>query len=303
MKALPIVLVLLAMTAPSAVADQEQVSVKVADAYPYLCSGALRYAQIADLEGGVIASSEGLVIMEKDLNEEIAKFPKSLRGEIEKYPIYALEQAITRKLLAQEAGDWAKKNGKETTASEKDLVQQYLSAQVPQSTVSDREVEEFYKERANMFGGASFDQVKSAIKSFLQDSKTAEAARGFADLAGRRHKILVSSSWIKKQVDSWSKNPVEQARVSGKPSFVNFGVIGCCDKMYPIVEEMRSKYGGKLNVVFIHVGKERILPELYGIGSIPVQIFFDKEGKEIFRHEGFLPKEQVVAKLRELGIE
>ena len=302
MKALPVVLVLLAMTAPSAVADQEQVSVKVADAYPYLCSGALRYAQIADLEGGVITSSEGLVIAEKDLNEEIAKSPKSLLGEIEKYPIYALEQAITRKLLAREAGDWAKKNGKKT-ASEKDLVQQYLSAQVPQSTVSDREVEEFYKERANMFGGAPFDQVESAIKSFLQDSKTAEAAREFADLAGWRHKILVSSSWIKKEFDSWSKNPVEQARVSGKPSFVNFGVTGCCDKMYPIVEEMRSKYGGGLNVVFIHVGKERILPELYGIGSIPVQIFFDKEGKEIFRHEGFLPKEQVVAKLRELGIE
>ena len=302
MKALPIVLILLAMTAPLAVADQERVSVKVADAYPYLCSGALRYAQIADLKGGVIASSEDLVIVEKDLNEEIAKFPKSLRGEIEKYPIYVLEQAITRKLLAQEAGDWAKKSGKETTASEKDSIQQYLASQVPQPTVSDQEMEEFYKERANMFGGASLDQVKSVVKSFLQDSKAAEARYRFATLVGQRHKMLVSSSWIKKEVDSWAKNPVEQARVSGKPSFVNFGVIGCCDKMYPIIEEISSKYEGKLNVVFIHVGKERVLAELYGVSSIPMQIFFSKEGKEVFRHVGFLPKEQVVAKLRELGI-
>jgi thioredoxin 1 len=36
---------------------------------------------------------------------------------------------------------------------------------------------------------------------------------------------------------------------------------------------------------------------------IPTQIFFDSEGIEVWRHEGFLPREDIVAKLREMGVE
>lgn len=39
----------------------------------------------------------------------------------------------------------------------------------------------------------------------------------------------------------------------------------------------------------------------YGIDAIPTQIFFDKEGKEVFRHTGFFPQEQIEKKLSELG--
>ena len=70
----------------------------------------------------------------------------------------------------------------------------------------------------------------------------------------------------------------------------------------PILETLREKYKGKVNVIFIHVGQEPILASRYGIQAIPVQIFFDKTGKEVFRHVGFFPQEQIERKLSEMGV-
>lgn len=37
------------------------------------------------------------------------------------------------------------------------------------------------------------------------------------------------------------------------------------------------------------------------IASIPVQVFFDKTGKEFFRHVGFFPQTEVEKKILEMG--
>jgi thioredoxin 1 len=36
---------------------------------------------------------------------------------------------------------------------------------------------------------------------------------------------------------------------------------------------------------------------------IPTQIFYDADGNELFRHEGFYAKEDILAKWAELGID
>ena len=40
----------------------------------------------------------------------------------------------------------------------------------------------------------------------------------------------------------------------------------------------------------------------YNVRSIPTQIIYDAEGNEVFRHMGFWPKDEIDAKLKELGI-
>jgi len=55
-------------------------------------------------------------------------------------------------------------------------------------------------------------------------------------------------------------------------------------------------------VVFIHVGEEQILAARYGISAIPVQVFFDAKGKEIFRHVGFFPEKEVTEQLARMGV-
>jgi hypothetical protein len=41
----------------------------------------------------------------------------------------------------------------------------------------------------------------------------------------------------------------------------------------------------------------------YRIEMIPTQIFFDAEGKELFRHVGFYGKEDILGKWKELGVD
>lgn len=87
------------------------------------------------------------------------------------------------------------------------------------------------------------------------------------------------------------------------PRVVDLGADKCipCKKMAPILAELKSEYAGKAIVQFIDVWKDPKAGEPYGIRIIPTQIFFDREGKEAWRHEGFLPKDEIVAKLKELG--
>ena len=89
------------------------------------------------------------------------------------------------------------------------------------------------------------------------------------------------------------------------PRLLDLGAGECvpCKMMAPILEELREEYQGELSVDFIDVSKDRAAAELHGVQKIPTQIFFDADGEELFRHEGFMAKEAILAKWKELGVE
>ncbi|MEJ5171857.1 MAG: thioredoxin family protein, partial [Fimbriimonadales bacterium] len=72
--------------------------------------------------------------------------------------------------------------------------------------------------------------------------------------------------------------------------------------MQPVLAELRSEYGGKLNVLFYDVRVHPEVAQRFAIESIPTQVFLDADGKELFRHSGFWPKEEIVSKFKELGV-
>lgn len=88
------------------------------------------------------------------------------------------------------------------------------------------------------------------------------------------------------------------------PRFLELGSIGCkaCTDMAPIVEEMKKEYAGRMSVEFYDVRKDPAQAEKYGIKLIPTQIFLNNQGKEIFRHEGFLPKADFPPILAKMGV-
>ncbi|MEN6424261.1 MAG: organomercurial lyase [Phycisphaerales bacterium] len=92
---------------------------------------------------------------------------------------------------------------------------------------------------------------------------------------------------------------------SGLPRLVDLGADKCipCKMMAPILEELREQYKGRLDVLFIDVWKNPNAGAEYGIKLIPTQIFFDTAGKELFRHEGFFSKEDILAKWKEFGVD
>ena len=89
------------------------------------------------------------------------------------------------------------------------------------------------------------------------------------------------------------------------PRLVDLGAKKCipCKLMAPILEELKSEYEGTLIVEFIDVWKNPEEAPKYGIKLIPTQIFFDASGKERFRHEGFMSREDILAKWKELGVD
>jgi len=99
--------------------------------------------------------------------------------------------------------------------------------------------------------------------------------------------------------------PLEQALSSGKPTLAEFGRGTCvpCKAMKPILQELALEYGSKLNVVIVEVDKQRELTYQYKIMAIPTQIFFNKGGTEVTRHMGFLPKDEIIAQLKKMGME
>jgi thioredoxin 1 len=97
----------------------------------------------------------------------------------------------------------------------------------------------------------------------------------------------------------------EQFTGKGLPVMIDLGSDQCipCKMMAPILEELKTEYTDKLSVHFLDVRKLPALSKAYNIKLIPTQIFYDSSGKELFRHEGFYAKEDIIAKWREFDIE
>ena len=92
---------------------------------------------------------------------------------------------------------------------------------------------------------------------------------------------------------------------AGLPRLLDLGSTSCipCKMMAPVLEQLKVEQTGKLQVEFIDVWVDKAAGEKYGIDLIPTQIFFDAAGKELWRHEGFMAKNDILAKWKELGVE
>lgn len=88
------------------------------------------------------------------------------------------------------------------------------------------------------------------------------------------------------------------------PRLVELGSTTCmaCKEMKPILEALQQELKGKLIVEIIDIYEHPEAADKYQIQLIPTQIFFDAQGKEIYRHEGFMPKEEILAQLQKMGV-
>jgi thioredoxin 1 len=92
--------------------------------------------------------------------------------------------------------------------------------------------------------------------------------------------------------------------VKPMPRLVDLGAGKCipCKQMAPILEELKVEYANTFKVEFIDVWENPEEAKKYGIKLIPTQIFYDITGKELFRHEGFFSKVDILAKWQEFGV-
>lgn len=96
----------------------------------------------------------------------------------------------------------------------------------------------------------------------------------------------------------------DEARAAGKPLIVDFGMTRCqqCIEQSKTMDELEADVGDRVLLKFVHVGKEEALAEEYKVLMIPTLVYFDAQGKELFRNVGQMKKDAMLARARELGL-
>lgn len=100
----------------------------------------------------------------------------------------------------------------------------------------------------------------------------------------------------------------DTSAIIAKPlvTFVELGSVKCipCKAMQPVMKAIEEKYGNQVKILFYDVWKEEQAHYAtdYNIRLIPTQVFLDKGGKELMRHEGFFPEKEIDAFLESKGL-
>jgi len=89
----------------------------------------------------------------------------------------------------------------------------------------------------------------------------------------------------------------------GKRLMVQFGKTECiwCEHMAPYFKEIKAKYPS-VPIYYINTDKDILGGINANVQVLPTSIFWDEEGKEIGRYEGYLLPEQIMELLVKYGV-
>jgi thioredoxin 1 len=269
--------------------------------FPGLASGILKSARVAELPPKILLKTDGIEISAAEIDRMLQQAQPELRPQLEKNRFYLLEQEAARRVIVREA---KAASGMPANLSDAEAVQRLFNQVAGKATVSEAETRAFYDANKHLVGGEPYNAVADTIRRVLLENKKEAAIQDYISALEKRLAMQVNGEWVKAQYASARDNPVDRARTSGKPSLIEFGASGCvpCDMMQPILDKLRQTHGERLNVVFVHVGQEKVLAARFGIRTIPVQVFYDTTGTEVFRHEGFFAEAEVNKVLAKIGV-
>ncbi|MCK5781025.1 MAG: thioredoxin family protein [Flavobacteriales bacterium] len=89
-----------------------------------------------------------------------------------------------------------------------------------------------------------------------------------------------------------------------KLSLVELGGQGCkpCKKMEKELDEVKNNYGSKLNLVMVNVtkDKDKKASTYFKVRLIPTQVILNPKGEELYRHSGYISKEDLELEIDKL---
>ena len=100
----------------------------------------------------------------------------------------------------------------------------------------------------------------------------------------------------------------DTSAIISKPliTFVELGSVNCipCKAMQKVMKSIEEKYGNQIRITFYDVWKEEQAhyAQDYNIRLIPTQVFLDANGKELMRHEGYFPENDIDTFLKSKGL-
>jgi protein-disulfide isomerase len=187
----------------------------------------------------VVAEVDGEKITEEKLNEVISGQLIQIQSQVYDIKKQGLESLIDERLIGKEA----KKRGI--------TVDELFKVEVIEKvgTISDEEVQGFYNDNKDKLGGRSFDELKQAIKSELQNRKARLYRANFLDRMRSASNIKIHLAPPKVQVSA-DDDPSKGGK-DAKVTVIEFTDYQCpfCSKVRPTVKQLIADYGDKVRYV------------------------------------------------------
>jgi thioredoxin 1 len=261
-------------------------------------------------ERQVLAMINDRKITVAQFDREMGKIPSPFQEVFREEPKQYLEQVIIKEVVLQEARRLEVKADPAAKGEDVDLsiMQNLLKKEVlDKIQVDPKEVAEVYKQHKDQMGKKSLAEVTPMIEEAIRELKGKEKVEEYVASLKNKAKIEVDESRLKDITaappPTNTKEEFQQAMKNGKPVLVDFGANSCmpCRQLRPILKEIEKEYTGKASILVIDVYKYQDLAREHRVQLIPTLIFFDKGGKEIYRHVGAWDKDSIVGKLKEAG--
>ena len=264
-------------------------------------------------DGTILVEVNGEAITQQQIEEELKSRPPEARQAYQEDAKGFVEQVIQRILVLQEARKRGLDRSEAFTAglqnpeaNPDELLIQVLVQEVTKDvSVTEEDIQTFIEENRDRLPSDDVDALYPRLKPLILQRKQQAVLDRWIEDQVARSKIVWNAGWLKAQEAAPADNPLDRALKSGRPVLADFGRGVCipCKKMQPILETLAEEYKGKAEVLIIEIDKHRALTRRFKIRLIPTQIFFDARGNEVYRHEGFMGREAIVIKLREMGVE
>jgi thioredoxin-related protein len=72
--------------------------------------------------------------------------------------------------------------------------------------------------------------------------------------------------------------------------------------MSQVLGEIQQKYAGQISVMYYNNNTDQPMFDKYGVSLVPTIIIMNSSGREIYRHEGMMAKDQLISTLKSMNL-
>jgi protein-disulfide isomerase len=246
--------------------------------------------------GGVVAEVNGTPILASELDEKVSGRLARLRQEEFEIRQQALEELVAERLLAAEA---AKRR-----LTREELLRREVEAKLTMPTAN--AVETLYQQNQGRFAGQTKEQALARIRQLLEDRARSERRSGFEKELRRAAQVDFRLEPPRTPLELPADVP-STGSARAPITMVEFTDYQCpyCHRAESVVEELLSRYAGKLRLVHLDFpleGHPGALPAARAARCAGEQGRFWDYHRDLMTSGGLLDETDLKARAARLGL-